>query len=96
MKQFKEALKEIILESLFIENKGWRFHNLRRPKLVYKEKQVKVDSDRHRTMLERTLAHLIALRDIYPVGSANRHIISQSCTRIKRLLNKIEKISLEY
>lgn len=94
MKQIKEALHEIIFETLLEEGKGMRFHYIRKPSVVYKEKQVKIDSNKHREMLERTLAHLIALRDVYPTGSANRHIISQACTRIKRLVIKLQKTVL--
>lgn len=94
MKQLKEALQEIIFEALLEESKVIRFHGIRKPELTYKEKQVNVDSNKHLNMLKRTLDHLVALRSVYPTGSANRHIISQACTRIKRLINKLEKNSL--
>ena len=57
----------------------------------YKEKTVKFDSGSHLKLLKSTLEHLLSLRDAYANGSATRHIISQTCTRLKRLINKLEK-----
>ena len=87
----KEALKVLIKEQLLAEGKHWRFHMMKQPNLVYKEKTVQVDSVSHIKLLKNTLEHLEALKKTYAAGSANRHIIAQTCTRIKRLLAKLEK-----
>jgi hypothetical protein len=84
-----EALREILTESLVEES--WKFRSVRKPKMSYREKDVKVDGKRHRAMLQRTLEHLTALRNVYHPNSSNRHILSQACTRIRRLLKQLEK-----
>lgn len=89
----KKALQDLIIYSLLEESKAWRFRTFRKPALVYKDKELDIESAKHLAMLKQTLEHLIALRAIYPSGSANRHVISQACSRLKRLINKLEKIS---
>lgn len=89
------AIKDIIKAGLLVEaakaKKTWRVHMIRKPDFVYKEKTVKVDSDRHLDMLHNTLEHLESLKGAYAAGSATRHVISQACTRLKRLINRLEK-----
>ncbi len=101
--QPEEALKELITEvshvrELLFEARSktkkpsWRFHHsVRKPELVYREKPVEVQSDKHLQLLRQTLEHLEALRDVYQPSSANRHILSQAIGRIKRLVNRLEK-----
>lgn len=84
----KEAIRDIVTETLLEEGKRWKFRN---PHISYKEKSVKVDGVRHHKMLLRTIAHLEALRDGYPTGSATRLVISQTCSRLKRLVKQLEK-----
>lgn len=94
MKEYLEqALKDIITTSLLTERKkkSWQFRAIRKPDFQYREKTVKLDSSNHLEMLKKTLEHLEALKDIYHTGSANRHVISQACTRIKRLVKRLEK-----
>lgn len=92
MKDFlKEDLKDIILTSLLTERKSWKFRAIKKPHLQYREKSVKIDSNGHLNMLKRTLGHLEGLRDVYHTGSANRHIISQTCSRLKRLIKRLEE-----
>ena len=55
------------------------------------EKTVKFDSGSHLKLLKSTLEHLLALRDAYAGGSATRHVISQTCSRLKRLIARLEK-----
>jgi hypothetical protein len=86
--KLKEAIKDIVAETLLEEGKRWKF---RKPHISYKEKPVKVDGVRHHKMLLRTIAHLEALRDGYPAGSATRLVISQTCSRLKRLVKQLEK-----
>ena len=94
----EQAIKDIIIAGLLVEaakkaKKTWRVHMIRKPDFVYKEKTVKVDSDRHLDMLHNTLEHLESLKGAYASGSATRHVISQTCTRLKRLINRLEKNS---
>lgn len=89
------AIKDIIKAGLIAEaiktKKTWRAHLIRKPDFVYKDKTVKVDSERHLSLLRNTLEHLESLKGAYANSSANRHIISQTCTRLKRLLKRLEK-----
>jgi hypothetical protein len=73
------------------KKKRWNFHMVKNPNMVYKEKTMQFDSTVHHGLLKKTLEHLLALRDAYASGSATRHVISQTCTRLKRLINKLEK-----
>lgn len=88
-----DDLKTYIKARLLLEEgkKRWNFHMVRNPNMVYKEKTMQFDSTSHHNLLKKTLDHLLALRDAYAAGSATRHIISQTCTRLKRLINKLEK-----
>jgi hypothetical protein len=88
----KEDLKDLILESILAERKSIKYHMVRKPNLVYKEKSVHIDSSKHVSLLKNTIQHLEALRSAYAPSSAMRHIISQACSRLKRLLNKLESV----
>ena len=57
---------------------------------LYKEKNVSIDSTKHIGLLKNTIQHLQALKSAYAVGSARRHIISQTCSRLNRLVKKLE------
>lgn len=63
---------------------------VRKPDFIYKEKNVSIDSTRHINLLKKTVEHLRALKSAYTVGSAMRHIISQTCSRLNRLVKKLE------
>jgi hypothetical protein len=86
----KAVIKAIIKAVILTESKRWSYHMVRKPELLYKEKTVQFDSGSHLSLLRNTLLHLISLRNAYASGSATRHIISQTCTRLKRLINKLE------
>lgn len=73
---------------------SWSFHRGKKPHITYRDRQVKFDSDTHLKLLHGSLEHLLALRDAYPPGSANRHVMSQVCTRLKRLIKSLEKNDL--
>ena len=64
---------------------------VKKPNLLYKEKTVKFDSNSHLKLLKSTLEHLLSLKDAYTNGSATKHIISQTCSRLKRLIARLEK-----
>lgn len=49
-----------------------------------------MNSKKHLKMLKQTLQHLNALKKAYPQGSATRHVLTQACNRIKRLVSKLE------
>jgi hypothetical protein len=51
---------------------------------------VTMNSKKHLKMLKQTLQHLNALKKAYPQGSATRHVLTQACNRIKRLVSKLE------
>lgn len=55
------------------------------------EKTVGIETKKHYNMLCKTLMHLEALKSVYARGSANRHILSQTCSRLKRLIARLEK-----
>jgi len=63
---------------------------IRKPGFLYKEKNVSIDSVKHINLLKNTVEHLQALKSAYAVGSAMRHIISQTCSRLNRLVKKLE------
>jgi hypothetical protein len=63
---------------------------VRKPDFLYKEKNVSIDSAKHINLLKNTVEHLRALRSAYAAGSAMRHIISQTCSRLNRLVKKLE------
>lgn len=87
-----EALRDILTEEV---KRSWRFRSVKKPGMVYREKPVKVNSKRHLNMLQRTYDHLQALKACYAPSSSTRHILSQACVRIKRLLKQLEKTGLE-
>jgi hypothetical protein len=89
-----QTIKQAIKASILIaEARRWSYHMARKPELQYKERTVQFDSSSHLKLLKSTLEHLVALRNAYAAGSANRHVISQTCTRIKRLIAKLEQPS---
>ena len=63
---------------------------IRKPDFLYKEKSVKIESGKHISLLKNTVAHLEALKTAYTAGSAMRHIIAQTCSRLKRLIKRLE------
>lgn len=87
----EEFIKAFIKAQILKESRKWTYHMVKKPNLLYKEKTVKFDSDSHLKLLKRTLKHLLALRNAYAGGSATRHIISQTCSRLKRLIARLEK-----
>lgn len=86
----EEVIKTIIKARLLEESRKWSYRMVKKPNLLYKEKTVKFDSGSHLKLLKNTLEHLLGLRDAYAGGSATRHIISQTCTRLKRLITRLE------
>jgi hypothetical protein len=86
----EDSLKQIITESILAESKKWKYHMIRKPDFLYKEKNVSIDSTKHIGLLKNTIQHLQALKSAYAVGSAMRHIISQTCSRLNRLVKKLE------
>lgn len=87
----EETIKTIIKARLLEEARKWSFHMVKKPNLLYKEKSVQFDSDSHLKLLKNTLEHLLALKGAYANGSATKHIISQTCNRLKRLICRLEK-----
>lgn len=87
----KETIKTIVKARILEESRKWSYHMVKKPNLLYKEKTVKFDSNSHLKLLKSTLEHLLGLRDAYAGGSATRHVISQTCTRLKRLIARLEK-----
>lgn len=78
------------MESILTESKKWKYHMIRKPDFLYKEKNVLIDSAKHINLLKKTIEHLHALKSAYAIGSAMRHIVSQTCTRLNRLVKKLE------
>jgi hypothetical protein len=87
----EDLIKTFIKARILEESRKWSYHMLKKPNLLYKEKTVKFDSGSHLKLLKSTLEHLLALRDAYAGGSATRHVISQTCSRLKRLIARLEK-----
>lgn len=86
----EDSIKKIIVDSILTESKKWKYHMVRKPDFLYKEKNVSIDSTKHIKLLKKTVEHLHALKSAYAIGSAMRHIISQTCTRLNRLVKKLE------
>jgi hypothetical protein len=88
--KIEDSIRQIIVYSILTESKKWKYHMVRKPDFLYKEKNVSIDSAKHINLLKNTVEHLRALRSAYAAGSAMRHIISQTCSRLNRLVKKLE------
>lgn len=85
----KQLIKAVLRTVMLNEGRSWSFSNhskVEDPAL----KLVAINSTQHLKMLRKTLKHLEALKRIYPKDSATRHVLTQACVRIKRLINKLE------
>ena len=87
----EELIKTFVKARILEESRKWTYHMVKKPNLLYKKKTVKFDSGSHLNLLKNTLEHLLSLRDAYAGGSATRHVISQTCSRLKRLIARLEK-----
>ena len=84
-------IQDILFESKK-SHKKVRYHMVRKPDFSYREKSVQFSSEKHINLLKNTIEHLEALRSAYNPSSAMRHVISQACSRLRRLLNKLESV----
>jgi hypothetical protein len=57
-------------------------------KFKFGGKEMEFGSPEHVRVLKALLRGLQALRDCYPTGSANRHVYSSACYRLKKLIDK--------
>ena len=87
----EKTIKAIVKARILEEAKKWSFHMVKKPNFSYKEKTMVFDSNSHLKLLRNTLEHLLALKSAYSNGSATKHIISQTCSRLKRLIARLEK-----
>lgn len=85
-----KSLSEVLYKKTFVRRKPQGEESF-----VYGDKTVGVETKKHYEMLCKTLMHLEALKSVYPRGSANRHILSQTCSRLKRLIARLEKNLLD-
>ncbi|TXH09560.1 MAG: hypothetical protein E6R04_07570 [Spirochaetes bacterium] len=82
-----KSLSEVLYKKTFVRRKQTQGKD----DFVYGDKTVGVETKKHYDMLCKTLMHLEALKSVYERGSANRHILSQTCSRLKRLIARLEK-----
>jgi hypothetical protein len=93
MTETSKKLQQIIKETVLTEakKKSYKFHMVKKPNFLYKEKQISIDSVKHISLLKKTVDHLEGLKTAYATGSAMRHIVSQTCSRLKRLIKRLER-----
>jgi hypothetical protein len=84
-------LREVLGLAVVSESRTWNFRQSHL-NMDSRAKPVRIDSARHKRLLKQTIDHLMALKNAYPNGSANRHVISQACTRLKRVLARFESV----
>lgn len=56
-----------------------------------KTQKVMVNSRQHISQLKKTIAHLEQLKTVFKAGSANRMVVSQTCSKLKHLLRRLEQ-----
>lgn len=87
----RQLIKAVLRTVMLNEGRSWSFSATNRSQAEDPAlKLVAINSSQHLKMLRKTLKHLEALKRIYPKDSATRHVLTQACVRIKRLINKLE------